>query len=77
MHVFLVRETKNTYTIVIGNPRGRNNFAVLGVEERIILKCMFEKYNVTTWTAVSKPVVICCKHINTSPNSITEGEIFT
>jgi hypothetical protein len=38
MHVFLVRGMRNAYTILVGNPRGRNNFAVISVDERIILK---------------------------------------
>jgi hypothetical protein len=72
-----VREMRNAHKILVGNPKGRNNFAVLGVDERVILKLMLDKYNVTTWTLLSQPVVICCKNINTFADSIINEEIFT
>jgi hypothetical protein len=36
-----------------GNQRGRDNLEDLGVDENIILKCIFEKLDAEFWTGLS------------------------
>jgi hypothetical protein len=51
----------------------------LGVDERIILKCIFKKYDVggVGWIVLTqKQVVGCCEHDKVSLGTIKCGEFF-
>lgn len=44
---------RDAYRILVGTPKGRNNFAVRGVDGSTILKFVLEVYNGKTWTLLS------------------------
>jgi hypothetical protein len=43
-------ERRGAYRALVGKPEGRNNFEDPGVDGRIILKWIFERFDGGTWT---------------------------
>jgi hypothetical protein len=41
-HVARVEQVRNTYKVLIGNMKGRWHFGNLGVDVRVILKCVLK-----------------------------------
>jgi hypothetical protein len=40
-----MEESRDTYTVLVGKPEGRRHLEDLGVDGRMILKWMFEKWD--------------------------------
>jgi hypothetical protein len=44
-------EMRNAYKVLVGEPKGREHFEDLGVDNRIILEFILGKQNEKLWTA--------------------------
>jgi hypothetical protein len=43
-------DMRGTYRVLLGHLRLRENLEDLGLNRRMILKCIFKKWNGVTWT---------------------------
>ena len=46
-------ERKGVYRVLVGKPETKNHLGDLGVEGKIILRCIFRKLDVVVWTRSS------------------------
>ena len=45
-------ETGGAYRVLVGKPEGKDHLDDLGVDERIIIKCILNKRDGGTWTGL-------------------------
>jgi len=51
-HVAHMGNRKDADRVLVVRPEENNNLKVRGVDGRIILKCVFKKYNEVVWTGL-------------------------
>jgi hypothetical protein len=47
-----VRDRDGAYSILVGNLNGRNHLEDLGVDGKILLTCIFKKWEEKSWTGL-------------------------
>ena len=52
-HVARVGERRGVYKVLVGKPEGKSHLEDLGIDGRIILRLIFQKWNVGVWTGSS------------------------
>jgi hypothetical protein len=52
-HVARMREGRGMYRILVGKPEGKRPLGKQGVDERIILRWIFRKWDVGVWAGLS------------------------
>jgi len=48
-----MEERRSVYRILVGKPEGKNQLEDPGVDERIILRWIFRKWDVGVWTGLT------------------------
>jgi len=51
--VACMEERRSVYRILVGKPEGKNQLEDPGVDERIILRWIFRKWDVGVWTGLT------------------------
>jgi hypothetical protein len=52
-HVAHMGERRGAHRVLVGKPEGKNHLEDPGIDGRIILRCIFRKWDVTAWTGLS------------------------
>ena len=52
-HVVRVGERRGVYKVLMGKTEGKSHLEDLGIDGRIILRLIFQKWNVGVWTGSS------------------------
>jgi hypothetical protein len=52
-NVASIGERRDVYRVLVGKPEGKNHMGDQRIDERIILRCIFRKWDVGVWTGSS------------------------
>jgi hypothetical protein len=51
-HVARIEKRRGADRVLVGGPRERDDFQYLGIDGRIILKCIFKKWDGEVWNGL-------------------------